>query len=118
MESEITSETVVATDLTLEDALLRRGGQLDQVTFATYANAAMVAAARLNGDAQAKFNVFGPSLVKYCNGYGDPIARRFTFVAYPALKGYDKWEFGGIGQRLEFFQTGSDGFRYVARIYP
>ncbi|MGZ8828365.1 MAG: hypothetical protein ACXW5H_30950 [Thermoanaerobaculia bacterium] len=91
--------------------------QITESQFHYIADAAMNAAATVDGSVTQKWTKFDATLVQGCMAFGDNISKRFVLVAYPELVGHDKWNFEGPGLRLDFFETGPDGCRYVAVVY-
>jgi hypothetical protein len=88
-------------------------------SFDLIADSAMLLAAAVDSTvASDKEPVFAAQIIKLCGESGDSIPNRFIQVCDPSVFGNNVWWWENEGARLSFFKTGSDGFRYVASIYP
>ncbi|MEM9293450.1 MAG: hypothetical protein AAGD01_17335 [Acidobacteriota bacterium] len=105
----------------LEEALARGQQEgLDQEVFEVFAFAAQEEAAKLpnpRGSKKARTDKFDARLVELCNKVGDPIPVRFRLVADQDVRGNEKWYFRSSSLRLHYKGTGSDGNRYLARVF-
>jgi hypothetical protein len=118
MESRpVRATTIVSADLTLQD-VLSAGGALNQEQFAVIANAAQREAAATSGDAIEKAREFDATLLKYCNSFGDDIARRnvLVFGAKAEFPFTVYWE--ASASRLHYFRVGDDKNHYAADVFP
>jgi hypothetical protein len=87
--------------------------------FAVFAGEAMANAVNgsTSNSAEDKWKIFEPSLLKLCTAAGDPLASRLVMVCNPTVVGTGTWFFENVSDRLTFFETGGDGFRYLAIVF-
>jgi hypothetical protein len=113
----VAAKAVAATEQGLRSMPLKAASGITQAIFDAFANKAMNSAESASGDCSVKQGVFASTLVGLCTDAGDTIPSNFILVCAPSVVGQSMWWWGDPGSRFHFFETGSDGYRYVAAVY-